>query len=110
MSKPDFSDRLIQISPVAIGLPSRRLSTVAFFLACQMAFAADLRSGQDNTTRAEESVSVLLADTPYINSLLIDREFPVLGGRWGWEMFVDAPLNGEPNGADLTLRRDDSAA
>ena len=46
-----------------------------------------------------------LTDNSYINSLLLDQEFPVLGGRWGWEMFIDVPLNAEPEGAQTTLRR-----
>jgi phosphate-selective porin OprO/OprP len=44
-------------------------------------------------------------DARYINSLLIDREFPVIGGKWGAQIFIDVPLNGEPDGAELTLRR-----
>ncbi len=40
-----------------------------------------------------------------IRSLLIDKEIPLIGGRWGGEIMVDAPLNGEPDGAAVTLRR-----
>lgn len=57
------------------------------------------------TTHAEDALSEVLIDTPYINSLLIERNFPYIGGSWGWEMFVDVPLNGEPDGAEVTLRR-----
>ena len=59
---------------------------------------------QDRTA-VEASISEALVDTPYINQLLVDREFPVLGGRWGGDLFIDLPLNGEPEGADVTLRR-----
>ena len=40
-----------------------------------------------------------------ISSLLRDKEIPFLGGRWGGEVMIDAPLNHEPEGAALTLRR-----
>jgi len=40
-----------------------------------------------------------------ISSLLIDKEIPLIGGRWHGDIMVDAPLNGEPAGAELTLRR-----
>jgi phosphate-selective porin OprO/OprP len=56
-------------------------------------------------TAIEASVSELLVDTPFINQLLVDREFPVIGGRWGGDLFVDIPLNDEPAGAEVTLRR-----
>ena len=41
----------------------------------------------------------------YISSLLIDHEMPLIGGKWHGDIFVDTPLNGEPDGAALTLRR-----
>lgn len=41
----------------------------------------------------------------YIDSLLVDKEFPHIGGRWGADLFVDLPLNDEPADADITLRR-----
>jgi len=47
----------------------------------------------------------LLSETPRINTLLIEREFALIGGRWGSDLFIDAPLNGEPEGAQVTLRR-----
>jgi len=40
-----------------------------------------------------------------IPSLLVDKTIPVLGGRWGGDVFVDVPLNGEPDDAAVTLRR-----
>jgi phosphate-selective porin OprO/OprP len=78
------------------------------YLLCLL--AGNSASGMETTdpdpkTAGEQAVSEALADMPYINSLLIDREFPLLGGRWGSEIFVDAPLNGEPEGAQITLRR-----
>lgn len=41
----------------------------------------------------------------YIYSLLVDKEAPILGIKWSAKVFVDTPLNGEPEGADLTLRK-----
>ena len=43
--------------------------------------------------------------TYIISPLLVDKTIPVLGGRWGGDVFVDAPLNGEPPDAAVTLRR-----
>jgi phosphate-selective porin OprO/OprP len=43
--------------------------------------------------------------TYIISPLLVDKTIPVLGGRWGGDVFVDAPLNGEPSDAAVTLRR-----
>ena len=41
----------------------------------------------------------------YIRSLLLDKEMPLIGGKWHGDIFVDVPLNGEPDGANITLRR-----
>jgi len=41
----------------------------------------------------------------YVQSLLVDKEMPVLGIRWNAELLGDAPLNSEPDGANPTLRR-----
>jgi len=43
--------------------------------------------------------------TYFIAPLLADKTIPVLGGRWGGDIFVDVPLNGEPADASVTLRR-----
>ena len=80
------------------------LLALALVLVCHPVSGNEPPAPQDKT-RAEGAVSEALADTAYINSLLIDREFPLIGGRWGWEIFVDAPLNAEPDGAQLTVRR-----
>lgn len=40
-----------------------------------------------------------------IHSLLIDKEFPLTGIKWGGQIFVDVPLGSEPQGAQITLRR-----
>ena len=79
-------------------------SSLAIFIVlagCQAAFAENA-SGQDTQAQASEG---LLSSTPYLNQLLVDREIPLIGGAWGAEIFVDAPLNGEPEGAQITLRR-----
>jgi phosphate-selective porin OprO/OprP len=40
-----------------------------------------------------------------IYKLFHDQEFPLLGIRWGGGVFLDAPINDEPDGAALTFRR-----
>lgn len=70
---------------------------------CQAANAAP--GGEEDPTLAKAAVSDALSSTPYINALLIDRELPLIGGQWGGDLFVDAPLNDEPEGANITLRR-----
>ena len=74
-------------------------------LVCSSVALANEQKNEQEQTLVEDAIDEALADTPYINSLLIKREFPVVGGRWGWEMFIDAPLNGEPEGSKITLRR-----
>lgn len=99
-----FDRRFAQFSLTA----GRRLmaqgALMLTLLTCHSARSAEPQFGQDST-RAEEAVTSVLVDAPYIDSLLIEREFPLLGGRWGWELFVDTPLNSEPDAAELTLRR-----
>jgi hypothetical protein len=77
---------------------------LALLLTCRIVMSDQPEVTKEHT-RAEDAVSEVLTDTPYINSLLIEREIPLIGGSWGWEMFVDVPLNGEPHGAEITLRR-----
>lgn len=77
---------------------------LCLLLACAAAVGDESKDLQ-NQTQAEVPVSEASSDAHYINSLLIEREFPVIGGSWGWQMFIDAPLNAEPDGAELTLRR-----
>lgn len=80
---------------------------LALLLACHAAMGDAAQTTQDKTGSegTDSTDSKVLAVTSYIDSLLIKKEFPVIGGRWGWEIFVDTPLNSEPDGADLTLRR-----
>jgi len=68
-------------------------------------FAAEPITPSKGENPAEMALDSLLADTPYLNALLLDYEIPLIGGGWGGEIFVDAPLNGEPEGAEITLRR-----
>ncbi|HET6565554.1 MAG TPA: hypothetical protein VFG52_09100, partial [Xanthomonadales bacterium] len=37
-------------------------------------------------------------------SLLVDREMPLVGIKWGADLQGDIPLNSEPGGAQATLR------
>jgi phosphate-selective porin OprO/OprP len=68
-------------------------------------FCREPDTPQDNLTTSERALSKVFSDTPRINALLINREIPILGGRWGSEIFIDTPLNGEPPGASVTLRK-----
>ena len=69
------------------------------------ASAAESGDPPGGEPRSEAVLDTLLADTTHINTLLIDRELPLIGGKWGWDLFVDVPVNGEPEGAEVTLRR-----
>lgn len=66
---------------------------------------AERETAENDKTSSEQTVSGWLESTPYLNDLLIDRDFPLIGGGWGAEIFVDVPLNGEPDGAQVSLRR-----
>lgn len=72
------------------------------------ALLATLNAGaQDNKdeTPLQAQASKALSRTPYINELLIERHIPLLGGYWGFELYVDGPLNGEPAGANWVVRK-----
>lgn len=45
------------------------------------------------------------SESRFINSLLVDKEMPVLGIKWAADIFVDAPLNGQPEDTSVILRR-----
>jgi hypothetical protein len=62
-------------------LVSGKRRALILLLVSQAAMAGNPQTTADDTTRAEDAVSHLLSDTPYINSLLIDREIPILGGK-----------------------------
>jgi phosphate-selective porin OprO/OprP len=72
-------------------------------LVSQVSVAQQPQTAQDSGL-SEGLFSGVLAEAPYIESLLIKREFPVIGGRWGGKVFIDLPLNGEPDGAEVSLR------
>lgn len=85
------SDR-VNLNAVESGLSSINRIRLLLFLVIFSSLAA-----------AQENLHDRL-DHP-IHKLLLEKEFPVIGFRWGGELFLDAPLNNEPPGADLTLRR-----
>lgn len=90
--------------PVTKDMPVR-FSLLAILVLTAYGVQGDELQSASDRTHSEDVLSEVLSDTPYINSLLIERDFPFIGGSWGWEMFVDVPLNGEPDGAEVTLRR-----
>ena len=79
--------------------------------------AGDDPSGHPETkTKAEKDASKAQAEAAAeetlaerakwpMYGLLKDKEFPLLGIKWGGQIFLDAPLNNEPDGAQITLRR-----
>jgi len=87
-----------------MGSSPKLLLYFSLLLVCH-AVASDEPKALQDKTRVKAAACPALSDTPYVNSLFVKREFPVIGGRWGWEMFVDAPLNAQPDGAEVTLRR-----
>jgi len=54
---------------------------------------------------ASEQTDVQEALAQSVNSMFREKESPYLHIHWGTNIFVDAPLNSEPQGADLTLRK-----
>lgn len=78
------------------------VSASLFFLAPALSWAQE-----PEPAASSEQVKELTVEPSrgYIYSLLIDKEAPILGIKWGSQIFVDTPLNGEPEGASTTLRR-----
>ncbi len=62
---------------------------------------------EESLEQAEAKVAEreALPETGNIYRLFHDRETPLLGVRWGGDIFLDAPLNNEPEDSDLSLRR-----
>jgi len=58
-----------------------------------------------NTDPAKNKTISSAPVAQYISTLLIDKEMPILGGKWAGDIFVDFPLNAEPTDAAITLRR-----
>ena len=70
-----------------------------FFLSLVLASQAGTVLGSDSDQ------SEVFQPGANISSLLVDKEIPLIGGKWHGDIFVDVPLNGEPDGAEITLRR-----
>lgn len=67
--------------------------------------ASEPETANGDNPETQAALDELLVDTPLLNDLLVDYEIPLIGGGWGGELFIDSPLNGEPEGAAVTLRR-----
>lgn len=90
---------------------------LAGFLACQAVAspasqltentppAGDEASQQELTDQNENTAQKQNLVTTQISSLLVDKDIPLIGGKWGGDIFVDFPLNKEPDDASITLRR-----
>jgi phosphate-selective porin OprO/OprP len=61
------------------------------------------RSAGSDEEAMQEIISV--AEDAQIRRLLSQHEGPLFGVLWNGDVFVDAPLNSEPDNSDLTLRR-----
>jgi phosphate-selective porin OprO/OprP len=72
-----------------------------FFYAPHKVVAQDA----DVTAAPAQQTGLVQYSSRYINSLLNDKEVPLLGGNWSGEIMVDAPLNSEPEDAQVVLRR-----
>lgn len=57
------------------------------------------------TTNLQAAESKSESEFNIINSLLVDKEEPRLGIKWTADIFVDAPLNSQPEDTGITLRR-----
>jgi len=94
MKKPPLGRRT-KLADDASAARSRRCGTLLILLLLTCS-APGQALGQDTSATPSQG---------YIYSLLIDKQAPTLGIKWGGEVFVDTPLNGEPENANLTLRK-----
>jgi len=79
-----------------------------FFILLVFALPPGTALGSDSSpvgTEAPDQYQDLRPGSGYISSLLIDHEMPLIGGKWHGDIFIDVPLNGEPTGSEITLRR-----
>ena len=69
--------------------------------------AAEPPSEAPTPSAAQSTVQAPAADakTSYIQSLLVKKEFPLTGFKWGGQLMYDFPLNNEPEDSDITLHR-----
>jgi len=95
MRRSVHQKRRISTGPAGVKCGLAGFSLGAFLL---LLLLPDLAWCQEQDLEVEPSKG-------YIYSLLVDKEAPILGIKWGGEIFVDTPLNGEPEGASPTLRR-----
>ena len=74
---------------------------------CTPAPSASPEKGSPAVVAAEAAIESKLADEQAgpIHTLLVNKEFPLTGIKWGGQLFIDLPLNNEPEDAQITLRR-----
>jgi len=74
---------------------------------CTSAPSASPEKGSPAVVAAEAAIESKLADEQAgpIHTLLVNKEFPLTGIKWGGQLFIDLPLNNEPEDAQITLRR-----
>jgi len=89
-----------------------------FLVAAPVVAVAEAAPADEDTTKSESSADAQQEkeagiaaseaaekERGPIYSLLRDKQGPIFGIKWGGQIFVDAPLNNEPEGAQVTLRR-----
>lgn len=102
---------LLGVDEVATSCQTRKFAVwravcLCFLLAAVNGLnASEPETAKEDNSKSQASLDELLVDTPLLNDLLVDYEIPLIGGGWGGEIFIDVPLNGEPEGAQITLRR-----
>jgi phosphate-selective porin OprO/OprP len=78
------------------------------WLACGPLLAAESPEAPPETKDSSETTEQEIekaAEDALIKKLLLQREGPLLGVRWGGDIFFDVPLNSEPDNSSSTLRR-----
>ena len=73
--------------------------------AAETATQASPKPAAQSATQAAIQAPATEAKTSYIHSLLVAKEFPLTGFKWGGQLMYDFPLNNEPGDAEITLRR-----
>lgn len=80
---------------------------VALLLFCQPVVGLEqevgVESQLENIDRSKTRAGEELHELTHINSLLVAKDIPILGGNWSGELFVDIPLNGESDDTAITL-------
>jgi len=111
MSTCAVASILLLTSPCAMGETAGEAETEQTTNSAQ-AVPAPEQDGRDSNTKSnqpqevQEQLLEQLEDGTFkpFRSLLVERQMPVLGIKWGADVQADFPINNEPSGAAPTLR------